>query len=527
MLATLHLLLYRKVLRLWWTFDDPNLLHATVPVGFGAPFTSTALWPQQLFTPLLMTAFQLEELLFSAADPRKWYAMQLVIGFLAALAVYASARAFLTFEPSLAAAALFVAGAPLCSVMTQLSTVHYLIAITFGALALWAFVAAVRGDSSLLAGCSALLYLGAMLAKEVAVPLPLLLLALPVGELRSRARKTAGHWLALVLYFAWRRAVIGTFLGSYGWVIAPTEWPRLLLLLPWRVAGGAAGKKPWLGVLLIASMAFVIILGLVRDRRGLLLLSVSALVVVGPLLPVAKEVNRRYVLVPWLACAVAFAAYAHKLPRKSQRAAALLLVLLLAISVNRQEWGHEFGMRQRMPDESRTFFELPPNGLLRHPAPPPATMRELSWVKLVYLGKQAGGAWFYDDIHLCTHDMSAKRVWEFDPKRLTVAEITGRIPVLSRSFCDALRNSAPLTADFHVRGSALQWEFGPYAEGRYTAVVGDGFETFHVPRKDALFIPGVTALALRVRYDSPDGWTTYSPELLLDFTRQSDFGWRR
>jgi hypothetical protein len=37
-------------------------------------------------------------------------------------------------------------------------------------------------------------------------------------------------------------------------------------------------------------------------------------------------------------------------------------------------------------------------------------------------------------------------------------------------------------------------------------------------------VPGLT---LRVRYESPDGWVTYSPELALDFARQPDLVWHR
>jgi len=232
-------------------------------------------------------------------------------------------------------------------------------------------------------------------------------------------------------------------------------------------------------------------------------------------------------MVPWLACSIAFAACANRFRDRRLRVALLALVPVVALMVNRQEWGHEFGLRQRMSDEVRVFFDMPPNGLLRNPASPSASMREMNWVKLVYLGKTAGAAWFYDDIYLCTHGIAGKRVWEFDPAILTVVEITGKVPAIARRHCASIRTAVPLSVHFHFDKPALQWELGPYEEGRYTVIVGDGFETFPVPRKEALYIPGVTALDVRVRYDSPQGWTTYSPELKLDFNTQSDFRWQR
>jgi hypothetical protein len=148
-------------------------------------------------------------------------------------------------------------------------------------------------------------------------------------------------------------------------------------------------------------------------------------------------------------------------------------------------------------------------------------------LKIVYLGKPAGASWFYDDFYLCAHGNAGKRVWQFDPAILTVVEITPRIAAIERRHCGSIRSSVPLTVRFHFQRPELHWELGPYADGKYTVLLADGWETFEVPRKEALNIPNVTSLAVRVRYDSPEGWTTYSPEMALDFTRQSDFAWQR
>jgi hypothetical protein len=529
LLALLELVLYRKVLRLWWTYDDPNILHIIGSIGLRDPFVSGAVWPQQLFTPLLMTAFQVELLLFDV-NTWWWYATQLVLGCAAAIVVYAAAREFLDAVPALSAAALFTAGPPFCSVVTQLSTLHYFLAIILGGLAVIVFVRGRRW-------ASVLLYLGAMLAKEVAVPLPLLLLALPARDARetrdarSRLRATAGHWIAAAVYLLWRRLVIGTFLGAYSWVIEPGDWPRLLATLPWHVLRAMAGSNPWLGLPLVAIVVGIALLPALlpvrRNRHRLLLLGVALVVALGPLLPVAKEVNRRYVLVPWLAASIAFAWGASRLVNRRLSRALLVLVPLLAVTVNRQEWGNEFHLRQRMSDEARVFFEMPPNGFLRLPATPPAVMRELNWVKLVYMGRVAGASWFYDDYFLCAHGIEGKRVWEFDPKILSVVEITPRLAAIAQTHCRNIRADAPLDVAFHYERPALHWDFGPYAAGRYHVLVADGWETFDVPRREALYIPGVTALSVRVRYDAPQGWVTYSPAMVLDFSRGSDFRWQR
>ncbi|HEX7150431.1 MAG TPA: hypothetical protein VF618_03010 [Thermoanaerobaculia bacterium] len=518
--VALHLFLYRKVVRLWWTYDDANILRTLFYFPWHAPFTDVAVWPQQLFTPLMIVAFDVQYTAFGL-DPTPFYVVQLTIAVVAALLCYATMRHFFRVGASLSAAALYTAGVPLVSVVTQLSTVHYFVAIIFGALAT---IAWVRGRPLL----SALLYLLAMLAKEVACPLPLLFLALPLRDVRTRMRWLVLHSIAAVGYLAWRRAVLGTFTGAYGWVIEGEELPRLLAELPWRVVQAMAGIHLPLGLTLVALLLAAIVYA-ARKKQALLVILAAALIVVLPLLLVAKEVNRRYVVVPWLAYSVAAVAGIAGIRNRRITATLLVAAPLLAIVVNRQEWGREFAVRQRMSDEARFFFELPPNGVLRHPAVPPSVMLEVNTIKTFDLEKPAGAAWFYDDLYLCNDPnvLAGKQVYEYEERRRMLVDVTARMPQVARTHCSAIRHDAPLTARFHYRKPALHWDLGPHDAGQYHAVIANGYQAFPVPRRDALNLPGVNALSLRIRYDSPEGWTTYSPEIPMDFTKGTEFAWKR
>jgi hypothetical protein len=515
-------LLYRKALGLWWTYDDPNILRTLFDYRFIDIFTNARVWPQQLFTPLLLVAFEGEWKLF-AFEPSRWYAMQLAIAWVTAFLIYAAVRQFVDAKRAFIAAVLFTAGPPLCSVVTQLSTLHYYLAISFCALAVALYAIAVRRLSVLAAALSVACYFLAMMGKEVAIPLPLLLLALPLRDLRTRFRFVIAHGIAAIAYFAWRYAVLGTLLGAYGWKIDAAEWPRLIILLPWRIAQGAAGAGVVFGIALVAIMTLTIVLG-VRNRQALLLVIAAIVVFGGPMLPLAKEVNRRYVVVPWLAWSVAFAAATTR--RSSRTAAALLLAApLLAIGANRQEWRHEFPLRRRMAEEARFFFyDQPADALLRRPLIPPAALGEVKWLQTIHFGRPAG-AWFYDDIFLCGGGAGGKRVFEYE--RNGIVEITPRVAAIATRHCGSIRATAPLAADFRFRKPALYWSLGPYADGKYSAVIGNGVQAFEIPRRDALQLPGMTGLALRIRYDSPAGWTTYSPELTLDFVHHPDLSWHR
>ncbi|HJW96344.1 MAG TPA: hypothetical protein VJ901_22230, partial [Thermoanaerobaculia bacterium] len=441
-------------------------------------------------------------------DARWWYAINIALAALSTICIYAAARLFFDRMPSFVAAALFAASVPMCSVVAQLSTVHYFLAIILGALATIAYVIAVRRDNALLAIVSAFVYLAAMLAKEVAVPLPLFLTFVP-----RRSRYVTAHWLMLPVYFIWRRLVIGTFFGAYSWVIAPGEWPKLLLMLPWRVLKAMAGPNLFVGLTVIALMLIGIVLAAKQSREALLVTIVAMIVVFGPILPLAKEVNRRYVLVPWIACSIAFAAGARH--RKVLLAAAPLLLIV----ANRQEWSTEFATRLRMSNEARFLVDMPVNGLLESPTTPPGTMEELNWLKLEQLHRPAGASWFYDDFYLCSHDLSGKRVFSYNAGRFVDATL--------RVHCGSIRYDKPLTVRFHWHNPAFAWDLGPYTTGTYTALLADGYEAFKIPARDALNIPGVTALPIRIRYDSPEGWTTYSPGFNLDLVKQPQFEWHR
>ncbi len=64
LVVLLNLALYWKVLRLWWTYDDANNLRTILTFTFTDPFTNANVWPQQLFTPLMLVVSDAQYALF-------------------------------------------------------------------------------------------------------------------------------------------------------------------------------------------------------------------------------------------------------------------------------------------------------------------------------------------------------------------------------------------------------------------------------------------------------------------------------
>jgi len=490
-IAIAVVLLYRKVLRLWWTWDDAYLLHIAIVRAAREHFFAPSLWqgmPQRLFTPLLTASYDSELSLFGF-DARRFYAVYVGEFALLAVLLYATLRQWLDRCASASGALLFALGAPLCLVVTELMLMHYVEALILCCVATILY----QRNRPI---ASAIVYLAAMLAKEVAVPLIVVLWLI-------RRRDTIAHGVGLLIYLIWRTVMLGTLLGGYGYAITLREVPLLLIKTPWRIAGAWAGAKPLVGALLV-----VLVLACAARlwRWTLIALALTIL----PIMPVAKAFDARLAFVPWLAIAFVFA-FAAK-----QNRALLVIAPLLAIVVNRQTWTVDYSKAIRQSNEARVYFDLGDNDLLAHPLIPPAAIAELTWLKREWLHRGGNSGWYYDDLFVCEGKAAGKRVFAW----------RGRSVVQTDAQCPPSR-VVPMTIEFHHRGDSLFWRFGPYRDGTWSVLIADGIQAFDVPPEDGYRLGGVPAIGLRVKYTSPQGWSSYSPEFPLDFAKQPDVRYRR
>ena len=258
------------------------------------------------------------------------------------------------------------------------------------------------------------------------------------------------------------------------------------------------------------------------------MVAVAILLSLLPILPVSTEMVPRYALPAWMVLVLAFPFATDALMRRSRLIGMGLVLIALAGTVVAHLDAREatFSKLERMSAENRAFLDMGPGDYLRHPLGPPASMGELEWIKTKILNQRPGAGWFYDDLYVCLHQ-DLDRVWTWEPARSQVEEITASLPALRRRHCSAIRERAPLSVDMRAAGRTLHWTLGPYREGRYTFVLGDGVQAFNMPAVGAFQVRQPGAMSLRVKYRSPEGWITYSPELMMDFSRKPGFRWRR
>jgi hypothetical protein len=520
-------LLYRKATRLWWIWDDTYLLHIVSEHRILDYFVDGSVWlsmPQQLFTPLLTASYDAELALFGP-NPIPFYLVHLTELAASAIALAFALRLWMSRAAAACASFLFLVGTPVAVMAAQLMLMHYIESVILSTVAAALFAYSMRSGRKLPAVVSALLYLLAMLAKEIAVPLLPVLLILPERDLRARLRAVWPHGLALVIYFAWRYAILGK-IGGYVWTFGPGEIPLLLLRTVARIFGTFAGPRLAIGIPFVLIILIAMLLRL-RSRFSVLAITVAFGAAIGPIIPVAMYYDHRFAWCAWICTAIVFAVGTDTLRNRRLALSLMVAAPLLGAAVNRQQWKSEFTLAKRMSDEGRVFTELAAGDFIRMPAITPGVMFQVAWVKEFLLHRPAGTLWFYDDLYLCS-GQRPRRVFGFDERTKEVREITAQIPAIASRYCASFRLDQPLEihAHFDVRRHLLTWDLSPYDNG-YTFVSGNGFLAYEVQRHGGLQLFGMKDVTFRVRYRSPRGWVTYSPEFSLDFSRDRDLTWRR
>lgn len=531
-------LLYQPVLGLWWTYDDfhhLNFLLTHRPGWYLFDAAGFRDFPGS-FTPLLFLSLDVDRRL-SGLHPYLFYLHQLLVLALCPAVLYGVLRLWLRPLWAAAGAWLFLTGPAVASLAPLLMVRHYVESILLSALAVGAWAAALRrwpGRAAWrLSALSAALYFAASLAKEVAVPLAVLLPLLPEPaggkpvSLRERLRLALPHAAALGLYLGLRYGVLGTLLGGYGFAVAPSGLPALALALPGKIAAAlAAGRFSWAEAALCAALAAGVGVLLLRDRRAAALSGLGLLLAVLPVLPASTRMEPRYAVPAWIAVCVSFAAGGSRLGRRTGAVVALV-ACAAGLWMNRQDWSPLFAQVERMSAENRALLDMQQGDVLRQPLTVAASLKELRWMKENVFHRPAREFWFQDDLYLCAHPGPLGRVWGYDAGEHRVVDLTARIPALRKRHCSSIRPGVPLSASFQVSGEDLLWELGPYQDGTYWLVLGDGAEIFEVPRSAGYNSLKIPVLPLRIKYRSPGGWITYSPELRIEMKDQAKVRWSR
>jgi hypothetical protein len=536
-------LLYCPVLRLWWTYDDfYHFRHLITGRSWWYLFDGSEYrrLESKVLTPLLFFSLDLDRRLFGL-NAYPFYLHQLVAFALCPAAIYGVLRIWLRRLWAAVGAWVFLIGPVIASLAPLLFVRHYIEVILLSSLAVMAWAGALRSMGKrawMLTLLSAALYFAASMTKEIAVPLVVLLPLLPEpeGERRAnfaaRLRLVIPHAFMLALYMVLRYAWLGTFGGGYGFAVGREHLPALALALPGKIVAEFVGGRASIAAVLflIAFAAGILALLFLRGLRALLLTGAALGLALLTILVVSTQMEPRYAVAAWIVGVAAFAVGCQALAEKKWwiGAAVGLIACLSGLVLNRQDWTFRFAWAERMSAEDRFLFDMREGDVLRHPLLLTASLGELQWIKENVFHRPRGGRWFQDDLYLCLHREPLGRVWGYDPGLRRVVDITARISILRDQFCSSIRWGTPLGASFHDSGGVLRWNLGPYREGKYSFLMGDGVAVFEMPRSAGFHMQErAPFLLLRVRYESPEGWVTYSPELRVPLLEGQGVRWGR
>jgi len=530
--------LYWPVVRLWWTHDDfyhlrlllanPRAWYFWDRVAYRPP-------PPKMLTPLLFLSLDVDRFLFGFR-PALFHLHQLASLSLAPPALYAVLRLWLARAWAALGAFVFLLGAPVASIVLMLMVRHYVEVIPLAALAVGLWVLALRRPEkgAALAVGSALVWFLAALEKETAVPLVLFLLLIPEGSLRERLRWWAPHAVALGAYAAIRLFFLGGPAQGYGFVVEKADWPRLALTLPLKVAAEIRGRTTpaaWLFLTLVLAG-----LGMAAcfSRGNALRVAAALALTLAPALPVSIQMEPRYAVAAWAVAAMALPFACRGLAARggAWRELAVGLAAVACVSgvlANRLDWQERLADSVRRSAEWRAFLTMAPGEMLRQPLGVPGELGDLRWWKEDVQGLPRGAGWFFDDLYLCLHppQPGTGRVWGWDDASQAIVDLTPRLPAIRRASCGAIRGDAPLRVEIKAQAPGVAWDLGPYHRGRYRFVLDDGIAAVDMPRTGGFHLRRRAPLSLRVKYESPDGWVTYSPLLTIDLATRAEVRWQR
>ena len=324
-ILALGILFHGSALRGWWLNDDPQvLLHAVRNSPADALFNPVK-WRElssSNFTPLVTLSFDFD-LLVAGLSARSFYRHQVVAILLAAVLLLMVLRRHM--DPVLAAiiTAAFVVAPMTVMAARSLMIRHYVEGLCLALASLLLFEkGTAKPDKRMKYDTgSALLYLLAILGKEVFYPLPLLFFLQAGGAgqpWRVLLRRMIPSTIVALTALAWRRAMLGSA-GGYGGSLDSSD----LLRLPFAVSSFIVGSVPLVVRVVLALVALAVLTVSIRADRGRTFALILVLFFIGllPLLPVAGAIEPRYAFVPSVI--------------------ALSAVGLLLESVRRSKWGSE------------------------------------------------------------------------------------------------------------------------------------------------------------------------------------------
>jgi len=459
------------------------------------------------FQPLLLLSFK-ADLLLHGLDPRLFYAHQVAALIAGAILLFLLLRRYVRDLYAAVGAGVFLASWVSIYAARTLMIRHYVEGLVFalGALLAWSY-----GRRWIVAG--SVLYLLAMLSKEVYAPIPLLLICQERAAGRSWreiARELVAPSIAAAVFLVWRWTMTG-LTGGYASAALGGGAPRFGRAFWNGITGNA---PPWAQIVWGLAIAMALGAFLVRTRlRGAAFLAATAIVIALPLVPLIHRFDVRY---DFALMAFGLGALTIAAGMSRFRWAVLIPIALLVTTVIDavpQRRNYETAMRLGMAQEGRYVWTEPPGAPTLFATSPGWYLGSLAWLRQ-YDHRGSAPPFVFSKYAITADDVDPGRAVAIGPSGapapLTSTSIFGTPAEWQRARAKRDPN-APLSVDFSLRNHDARWNLGPPG-GRFVFLSVPGYSAISIPAAGAQRVPIARERQyFRIVREAEDGSWTVSP----------------
>jgi hypothetical protein len=524
------LLRYGNALENWWCCDDPQILLHALRYAPQAYFTEPAAWQALIpysLTPWLSLAYDLDHALFGF-QVSHYYLHNLLVIALCGWLLYLLARPWLGQPYALGVGLLFLAGAPIALASQQLMVRHYSEGMLFFLLAMLLSRQAVLRQHKLFALGAGIAFAIAASAKEIWLPLGLLVFLMPVANWQQRIRHNWPILLVMLLYIPWRYHMLGELLGGYT--------PASLLQGQTRLAPFIEAiqytpahfwQHPVLSSLLFGGLGLWALLRQPQaSLRAAIWLSALAAGLLAPLYPLVTSPglglgSERYFIAIWAATALLAGLFAYRAQGRGIFTRTLVLTLFLILGID--AWNKSSSMLERQQQEHAAFraqgqaiATLGPETVIVGDAGLPtwfsSGLRDLRKT----MGNTGAPPHLIGDLVWLTElPQEPARYLAYQPEHQAMIDITATVDARRQAWHAGLR-SIPMGIYFeHDRtAGVLRWKLSTGAvEGNHVLLTPLGH--IPLPAQGEIRMINPDPGCFRIRFQAQAGWYAYGPAMAL------------
>jgi hypothetical protein len=511
----------------FWRFDDPAILKCAIEYSWWEHFVipeSYHCLSSAHLTPWVTFSYAIDYNLFGL-EPKFFYYHQILSLSLVSIFSFILLRLYVNSYIAFFGILLFLVGSPVWVSSQQLMIRHYIEGLLFSILSIYFFILSLRFQKYRYALLGCLFYILATTAKEIYVPLLGILLFIPEGKLKARLYAVLPYFTYGFSYIVWRKYMLSIFIGGYTPTIDFSNYFNQQLIdnlnkIPTLILSGEYAN------IVVALTLFIAWISLKKYFIQHIIYSCLLILPILPLLSQNYFDIRFVILLWWSFCVLIFVVY-HRVDRN------YLLFGLYSVVIGLLAWQTIDKRNETRKNIKQVLAEFDQQGRFY--------WRETEQKTLIASSTPLTGSWYFlglKNIKLRLLNQSSPYLLSFNLPVLpeqplstdiwqynAVSQQIEKVPfeTIQRYLYSNVILEKPLAVFVKNNYPIIHWKFKPYLTENYYLIQENDSLGVPIPHEgSALFY---NKLTFRIRYNSPEGWITYSPEFILEKNQTID--WKR